>query len=369
MVTFTASNALAFYVFFELSLIPIFMLVLGWGYQPERLVARINLLFYTISRSMPLLIVLCLRALWSSQHEFLAQSGFMSSVDIGVGAIFSLIIIIRILVKFPIFGVHLWLPKAHVEAPVEGSIFLAAIILKLAGYGIIRLSPLVHRLPLITFIQRWAMIGAVIVSLTCLRQTDIKVIIAYSSVAHMAIAIAAILSETRSGLMRAMWIIIAHGVSSSFMFFGANIFYSQFHTRNLTLIKGALTFIPSVCTLWFIACVANFGGPPTINLAAEIVSIISIMAIRGIFLTPIFLVTFIAAAYSLIIYASPTQGKCPRGSSVTFGGEVRVYLNIYAHMIYLLIIFLWMIYFYIKNNNLRYFTFGGRNSCRGLSVK
>ena len=152
-------------------------------------------------------------------------------------------------VKFPIFGVHLWLPKAHVEAPVEGSMFLAAIILKLAGYGVIRLSLFLRNSTALLTLQALGIFGGAVVRFICLRQNDIKVIIAYSSVAHIGFAVFGVCSKSPLGIQAAITIIAAHGISSSGMFFGANLFYNHFHTRNTRLIKGGLVVLPSVALM------------------------------------------------------------------------------------------------------------------------
>jgi len=215
------------------SLLPIFFLVLGWGYQPERLVSALYILFYTLAASLPLLtlIVLLIKDLGSSSYALTAVGG--------IGGVFWCL---AFLVKLPVFLFHLWLPKAHVEAPVSGSIILAGLLLKLGGFGLLLVRGfIVGDLFLVGIVCGVAIIGGFISTIIIMRLSDVKVIIAYSSVVHIGIVAVVMLGVRRLGLSGGLLIILAHGLTSSGIFRGANIIYERSHSRRLVNNKGGLS--------------------------------------------------------------------------------------------------------------------------------
>lgn len=304
--TFLTKNILIFYFFFEWSLIPIFIVIIGWGYQIERLKASIYMLFYTLFASLPLLLILIFLNKFNSSFSMMALG--LNGLAININWILILFSILAFLVKFPIYGVHQWLPKAHVEAPVRGSIVLAGILLKLGGYGLIRLGYIFRAVnPVFIFILL-SLLGGGLLAVVCCGVRDLKVIIAYSSVVHIAFIIVGIMSTIMWGVVGAVIIIIAHGLCSSGIFSNANMLYERRHSRSLMSNKGVLRFYPSFSLLWFLLCMANFGGPFTFNLLAEIILIINLVRVNAALLVSVVLVSLFSAAYSLILYSRTQQG-------------------------------------------------------------
>lgn len=352
---FTVNKTILFYLFFEASLIPIFLIVMGWGYQPERLRAGFALFFYTLVTSLPLLLVILnlgsnlatrrmdrvnLRRLPALSHSFASRC-------------LQLFTLSAFLVKLPIFMVHQWLPKAHVEAPVAGSIILAAVLLKLGGYGLCRFASVFSQIrPLYSFLLSIVLIGGGIVGLLCVRQTDIKVLIAYSSVSHISFVAAGFILNSWWAFVGAFLMMIAHGICSSGIFAGANVIYLRTNRRLLSLNKGVLGWLPFFTLVWFLLSLGNMGAPPTINLVREIISIVGILNFSRIICIPVSIITFFAAAYTLVLYRGTQHGETP--ASVTRGLNLlpaeRLMLTGHVYWLLLLVLSLTIfIYTYITN--------------------
>ncbi|YP_194919.1 NADH dehydrogenase subunit 4 (mitochondrion) [Aedes albopictus] len=327
--TFSSMSMFMFYLFFESSLIPTLFLILGWGYNLERLQAGVYLLFYTLLASLPLLIGIFYMMLMEYILLYYSLLKFM----LFNWDLLYLCMVVAFLVKMPMFLVHLWLPKAHVEAPVSGSMILAGVLLKLGGYGLLRVFSIMQILGT-KFNFIWvsiSLVGGVLVSLICLWQMDLKSLIAYSSVAHMGIVLSGLMTMTYWGLNGSYTLMIAHGLCSSGLFCLANIAYERMSSRSLLINKGMLNFMPSLSLWWFLLCSGNMAAPPTLNLLGEISLLNSIISWSWLTMISLSLLSFFSAAYTLFLFAYSQHGKIYSGMYFFSSGSSREFLLLMLH--------------------------------------
>lgn len=336
VLTFGSINLFVFYLFFEISLIPTLILILGWGYQPERIQAGMYIFFYTLFASLPIMVAVFYLYEKFNSLDFFFMFDWIDSFLLYMCTNFVF------LVKIPMFFVHLWLPKAHVEAPVSGSIILAGIMLKLGGYGFLRLISvfMVVGLKINYFFVVICLFGGFIISLVCLRQSDVKSLIAYSSVSHMGLVLGGIITINRWGYYGALVIMIAHGLCSSGLFCLANISYERLGSRRLFLNKGLINLIPSMSLWWFLLCSSNIAAPPSFNLVGEIILINRLVSWGLITILILMVVSFFRAAYTLYLYSYSQHGKLYQGSFSFSLGMTREYLLLFLHWVPLNLLFI-----------------------------
>nr|WNH23976.1 NADH dehydrogenase subunit 4 [Malacanthus plumieri] len=343
ILAFSATEITMFYIMFEATLIPTLILITRWGNQAERLNAGNYFLFYTLVGSLPLLVALLVLqkstgTLSILTTHYLSHLPLLSYAD----KMWWAACLVAFLVKMPLYGMHLWLPKAHVEAPVAGSMILAAVLLKLGGYGMMRvlilLEPLTKDLsyPFIAF----AMWGVIMTSSICLRQTDLKSLIAYSSVSHMGLVVGGILIQSVWGFTGALILMVAHGLTSSALFCLANTNYERTHTRTMMLARGLQMALPLMTAWWFIASLANLALPPLPNLMGELMIITALIGWSPWTLLLTGIGTLITAGYSLYMFLMTQRGSLPLHILGIDPSYTREHLVVALHMLPLILMML-----------------------------
>nr|YP_010833241.1 NADH dehydrogenase subunit 4 [Philine kinglipini]WFG53988.1 NADH dehydrogenase subunit 4 [Philine kinglipini] len=333
---FSMSNMILFYVFFEASLLPTLLLIIGWGYQPERLQAGTYMMLYTVAASLPLFLIMIWWCMSSGSNDMYIQKSLMYTVS----SVMVLFILGAFLVKLPMYSVHLWLPKAHVEAPLVGSMILAGILLKLGGYGIFLMSSsfsLSKNMSMIILvaISIW---GGLLATFICLRQIDVKALVAYSSVGHMGIVSSGFILDSYWGVTSALITMLAHGFSSSGLFCLAYFTYSKSHTRNMPYMSGLLQLYPILSFWWFLFCCINMAAPPTLNLVGELLISVALWQSSGYLGVVMGLMVFFSAAYNMYLYTNINHGF--HSNFLGSSGSLASYenLSMFLHMAPLLLL-------------------------------
>lgn len=318
---FTVCDLLLFYVFFESVLIPLFLIVGIWGGTKDasRIRAAFLLFLYTLFGSLFMLLAFLVIFYNIGSTDFQVVSLLSNEISLDSQKLLWLAIFISMAIKTPLLPFHVWLPRAHAEAPLAGSVILAGLILKLATYGYMRI--LIQFLPDATayfspLVQTIAVVTLIYASLATLRQTDFKALVAYSSIGHMAVVVLGLFSNTIQGIDGAILLSIAHGVVSPALFIlVGGVLYDRYHTRVIRYYRGVTAYMPVFSLLFFVFTIFNAAVPLSANWAGEM------LCLTGAFLrNPIFAILgstgiVLSAAYSIWLY-----------NRIAFGGW-SYYLN------------------------------------------
>jgi proton-translocating NADH-quinone oxidoreductase chain M len=267
---FIVSDLFYFYILFESVLIPMFIIIGIWGSRSEKISAAYQFYIYTLIGSLFMLITIISIFLLIGTTNVWEVKGYQFNYDIE--RIFWVTFFLAFSIKIPMYPFHLWLPKAHVEAPTAGSVLLAGILLKLGGYGLIRFNLFLFPMSTIYFrplIILLAFLGVIYSSFSILRQIDLKRIVAYSSISHMNLAILGCFGGNIITLQGSILLMIAHGLVSGGLFLCVGYLYDRYKSRNLLYYRYLKNIMPMFGVCFFLLVLSNIGFPPTLNFLSE----------------------------------------------------------------------------------------------------
>ncbi|GAA4223778.1 NADH-quinone oxidoreductase subunit M [Sagittula marina] len=336
---FMALDLVLFYVFFEAGLIPMFLIIGIWGGK-ERIYASFKFFLYTFLGSVLMLVAMiamyadagttCIGGCDVSllTHNFASDDFSVLGVPIvgGLQTMLFLAFFASFAVKMPMWPVHTWLPEAHVQAPTAGSVVLAAILLKMGGYGFLRFS-----LPMFpvgsevmqNFVFTLSVVAIVYTSLVALVQEDMKKLIAYSSVAHMGYVTMGIFAANQQGVDGAIFQMISHGFISGALFLCVGVIYDRMHTREIDAYGGLVNRMPAYALIFLFFTMANVGLPGTSGFIGEFLTLAGVFQVNTWVAAGAALGVILSAAYALWLYRRVVMGDLIKESLKTIKDMTR----------------------------------------------
>ena len=306
---FCSLDLVIFYLFFEGGLIPMFLIIGIWGGQ-RRVYSAFKFFLYTLLGSVLMLIAI-ISIYWITGTTDFVEI-YNQGIDFKYQKLLWLAFFSSFAVKTPMWPVHTWLPDAHVEAPTAGSVILAAILLKMAGYGFIRFSlglfpnASEYFVPLIFFLS---LVAIIYTSLVALMQEDMKKLIAYSSVAHMGFVTLGIFSFTQQGIEGSIYQMISHGLISAALFFCVGVLYDRMHTRLINQYGGVVSIMPRYAVVFMIFTLGAVGLPGTTGFVGEFLILIGVFKKNFLVAVIASFGVILAAAYMLWLYKRVVFGQ------------------------------------------------------------
>ena len=312
--TFCALDLVLFYVFFEGTLIPMFLIIGVWG-GPRRVYASFKFFLYTFGGSVLMLLAIMAMYWQAGTTDIPTLLHYAFPRALQIWAFFAFLA--SFAVKLPMWPVHTWLPDAHVEAPTAGSVILAAILLKLGGYGFLRFSLPMFPQASVDFaplIYALSVVAIIYTSLVALVQEDMKKLIAYSSVAHMGFVTMGLFALTAQGVGGGIFQMLSHGIVSAALFLCVGVVYDRMHTREIAAYGGLVNRMPIYAFFFMIFTLANIGLPGTTGFIGEFLTMLGTFRVNNWVATLAALGTILSAAYALWLYRKIIFGTLEKPS-------------------------------------------------------